>query len=207
MTVKLYVEGGGDHNKALDTQCRQGFSEFLQRAGFGGRMPRIVACGGRLKAYGSFRTAQERARRDEVAILLVDGEGPVPAASAWQHVRDRASDGWERPQGASDDQLHLMVQAMEAWFYADKETLQAYYGQGFQVSALSNRPDIESIPKPELFAGLHQATKNCQKGAYSKGEHSFQILGRIDPGKVRIASRVHAERFLDTLERAVTASS
>jgi hypothetical protein len=198
----VYVEGGGDRNKALSTRCRQGFAEFLQRAGFRDRMPKIVACGGRQQAYESFKMASENGRSGEIAILLVDGEGPVTAMNPWQHARDH--DAWTCPQGMTGDYLHFMVQAMEAWFYADKEALQAYYGQGFRMGALSQRADIESIPKNELFSGLHDATKDCQKGAYSKGEHSFQILGRIDPAKVGIASQNHAGRFLSVLSRFCT---
>ena len=46
VTVRLYVEGGGDA-KSLRTACRRGFREFLLRAGLGGSMPRIIACGPR----------------------------------------------------------------------------------------------------------------------------------------------------------------
>lgn len=53
--MKLYVEGGGDTN-LLRTACRQGFSEFLKKAGLAGRMPRVVACGGRQDAYDAFCT-------------------------------------------------------------------------------------------------------------------------------------------------------
>ena len=42
--VKLFVEGGGDSH-ALRTECRAAFSSFLQKAGFSGHMPRIVASG------------------------------------------------------------------------------------------------------------------------------------------------------------------
>ena len=93
-----------------------------------------------------------------------------------------------------------MVQAMEAWFHADKKAVQEYYKQGFRAAALSQRLDIENIPKADLFAGMLRATKDCQKGEYSKGEHSFQILARIDPGKVRASSRF-AERLLSVLDR------
>jgi hypothetical protein len=193
VTVKVYVEGGGDHNK-----CRQGFSQFLRNAGLEGRMPRVVACGGRRNAYESFQTSHENAGPNEFPILLVDSEGPVVGKNPWEHVRLSPGDGWDRPQDASDDQLHFMVQAMEAWFHADKDTLQAYYGQTFRVAALSPRPEIESIPKGDLFDGLRRATKDCQKGEYSKGEHSFQILALIDPLKVK-ASSEHADRLLRVL--------
>ncbi len=201
MSVKIYVEGGGDHNKALQTQCRRGFSEFVRKAGLGGRMPRIVACGGRRQAYESFRTSHEEAGRFGFPILLVDSEGPVTERTSWEHVRLRAGDGWERPEGASGDQIHLMVQAMEAWFHADRDTLREYYGQGFRLAALSQRNDIEDIPKADLFSGMRRATRDCQKGEYSKGEHSFQILARIDPTRVRAASPVYAERFFGVLDR------
>ena len=107
------------------------------------------------------------------------------------------------PQGASEDQIHLMVQAMDAWFHTDKDTLREYYGQGFRVAGLSQRPDVEGIPKADLFAGLQRATKDCQKGEYSKGEHSFQILARIDPARVR-SSSPFAERLLNVLDRTCT---
>jgi hypothetical protein len=204
VTVKIYVEGGGDHNKALETDCRRGFSEFFEKAGLRGRMPGVVRCGGRQQAYERFRSAHGQPKRDdEIPILLVDSEGTVVESSPWDHVGRRPGDGWERPQGASDDQIHLMVQAMEAWFHADRATLQAYYGQGFRTAALSQRPDIEDIPKADLFGGLQRATRDCQKGEYSKGEHSFQILARTDPARVRMSSPF-AERLLNVLARLCT---
>jgi len=74
VTVKIYVEGGGDHNKALQTECRRGFSEFFRKAGLKDRMPRVVACGGRRHAYDSFRTSHENAGQDDPPILFVDSE-------------------------------------------------------------------------------------------------------------------------------------
>jgi hypothetical protein len=195
------VEGGGDHNKALQTECRRGFSEFLRKAGLEGRLPRVVARGGRSQTYDKFRIAHEGKGAEDLPILLVDSEAPVTASDSWQHVRLRQGDEWERPQGASDDQIHLMVQALEAWFHADKEELQEYYGQGFRMNALSPRLDIEKIPKADLFAGLQKATKDCKKGEYSKGEDSFKILARIDPARVRSSSPAHAERLLNVLDQ------
>jgi hypothetical protein len=91
-----------------------------------------------------------------------------------------------------------MVQAMESWFHADRTALGEYYGGGFRESALSARTNVEDIPRADLFEGLKRATRDCQAGEYSKGQHSFKILGRIDPAKVRAASP-HAERLLATL--------
>lgn len=201
MTVKVYVEGGGDHNKALQTQCRRGFSEFFRKAGLEGRMPRVVACGGRRHAYDSFRTAHEGAGENELPILLVDSEAPIAGNDPWEHVRLRPGDGWQRPQGAEQDQIHFMVQAMEAWFHADKDKVAQYYGQDFRRAALKQRPDIENIPKDDLLEGMQQATRSCGKGEYSKGRDSFQILALIDPGRVKSAPSPYAQRLFDVLDR------
>ncbi|MGD0777139.1 MAG: DUF4276 family protein [Candidatus Solibacter sp.] len=202
MKAKICVEGGGDHDKALQTQCRRGFREFFERAGLKDRMPSVVACGGRRRAYDRFRTSHENAGPDDLPILLVDSEAPVAEADPWEHVRLRPDDGWQRPDNASQDQIHLMVQAMEAWFHADKEVLQQYFGQSFRPAALSPRLDIDNIPKADLFAGLQKATNACpKKGEYSKGQHSFEILALIDPAKVRASSPVHAGRLLHVLDR------
>ena len=106
VTVKVYVEGARDHNKALATRCRQNFSEFFRKAGFEGRMPGVVVSGGRHRAYDRFRTAHENAGVDEVAVLLVDSEAPVDYP--WEGTSTgHEGDGWQRPPGASDDQLRV----------------------------------------------------------------------------------------------------
>jgi hypothetical protein len=76
----------------------------------------------------------------------------------------------------------------------------SYYGNKFRAAALTQRPDVENIPKADLFSGLQRATEHCPKGEYSKGGHSFQILALIDPAKVKSAS-AYADRFLDLLDQ------
>jgi hypothetical protein len=49
---------------------------------------------------------------------------------------------------------------------------------------LSDLLDIDNISIADLVGGMQRATRDCQKGEYSKGEHSFQILARIDPERV-----------------------
>lgn len=193
MSARLYVEGGGD-GKDLRTACRKGFRTFFEKAGLEGGMPRIVACGSRNDALDDFRTALQQAGD---AVLLVDSEGPVEVDDPWEHLRTR--DRWGRPAGATDDQCHLMVQIMESWFLADRTTLADYYGNGFRANAIPGNPNaVEGIPKDDVLNGLRQATRATQKGDYSKGRHSFEILERLDPNAVR-ASSSWADRLLNTL--------
>jgi hypothetical protein len=196
----VYVEGGGN-SKALRTECRRGFSQFLQKAGFAGRMPRITACGGRRDAFDSFRTALENPASGDTCLLLVDSEAPVTVTSPWDHLAHRPGDQWQKPPQATDDHCHLMVQCMETWFLADRETMLVFFGQGCLESALPRNANIERVPKDDLYVALENATKDCKtKHTYGKGEHSFQLLALIDPAKVSHASP-WAKRFLDTLNR------
>jgi len=194
--VKLYVEGGGVR-KTTKSACRRGFRRFVERSGLKGRMPDIVASGSRRSAYEAFATRhRESANKNESALLLVDAEGPVGKALPWEYLNDR--DGWNRPDGATDEQCHLMVQVMESWFLVDRTALEEYYGQGFQESALPSNPQIEQVAKNDVFNGLNRASRNTTKGRYDKGRHSFEILEKIDPEKVTDASP-HARRFVETL--------
>ncbi|MBN2497788.1 MAG: DUF4276 family protein [Deltaproteobacteria bacterium] len=198
---KLFVEGGGNDNASLKTECRKAFKIFLEVAGFSGRLPAVIPCGGRRRAFDQFCTAIERLGDGDVAILLVDSEGPITGNSPWDHVKKRRGDEWERPTGSSDDQLHLMVQCMESWFLADRKTLREFFNQGFRENALpSATADIEDVSKEEVFRKLSAATRDTKtKGEYDKGKHAFKLLERVDPGLIREASS-WAKRFLETLD-------
>jgi hypothetical protein len=193
--VKCYVEGGGDSH-TLKIACRAGFSLFLSKAGLKGRMPRIVACGSRQNAYDSFCTA---INSGEDALLLVDSESSVAEnyqqgeATGWQpwhHLQNRQGDQWEKPDNATEKDCHLMTQCMEAWFLADREALEDFFGQGFNGKALPAEENrIESIGKEQICQALTNATKNCKtKARYDKGKHSFKLLEMIEPDKVITAS-------------------
>jgi hypothetical protein len=192
VSLRLYVEGGGD-SKALRTQCRRGFSEFLKKAGLAGRMPRIVACGGRQNTYESFRIAAEAATSASLPLMLVDSEEAVREEAPWEHLRHR--DRWERPPGARDDQCHLMVQCMEGWFLADREALDRHFGQGFRPTALPANPRVEEVSKADVIEGLDRAARSTAQGRYAKGDQSFRILANLDPAKVEAAAP-YARRFL-----------
>lgn len=139
VTLHLYVEGGGNEGKrrGLKPECRRGFREFLLKADFDGRMPRIVACGSRGEAFDSFTTA---CSQGIAAALLVDSEGVVTKAPV-DHLKDR--DKWDISNDVDHGCIHLMVQCMENWLLADKEALAAYFGHGFRANALPANPRVE----------------------------------------------------------------
>ena len=163
-------------------------------------MPRVIPCGPREKTYDRFCTAINEAKDESFIVLLVDSEAAVAFGdSPWKHLKKR----WTQPSAATDDSAQLMVQCMEAWFVADRQSLSAYFGKNFKASALPlpARNDVEAIAKDDLERKLKQATKLCSKGSYNKGRHSFELLGCLDPSKVMDASH-HAKRLIDTLRQS-----
>ena len=177
MSVKLYVEGGGD-SKSLKRACRRGFGKFLERAGAAGRMPRIVACGSRRDAYESFEAAH--ASQDGDAMLLVDAEATVTSQGPWQHLKVR--DGWERPEGATDEQCHLMVQVMESWFLADADTLSSFYDQGFRkASDLPQNPRCRRCLEARRPRGPGTGYARYRQGYLQQGGGQLRCTGEAGP--------------------------
>ncbi len=211
VVMKLFVEGGGDA-KLLRTACREGFTEFLKKAGLAGYMPRVLPCGSRKNAYDDYCIALRNGEsamllvdsedRVESALLSVDKDGNVTTAQPWMHLLNRIGDQWVKPDNANDANCHLMVQCMEAWFLTDRQTLQTFFGQGFNVNALPAVANpIEGVAKQQIYQSLASATKNCKtKAPYGKGEHSFKLLALIDPSKVTAASG-WAKHFVDELKK------
>ena len=184
VTATLYIEGGGE-GKDLRARFREGWNKFFSSAGVGGRT-KIVRGAGRRQTFDRFATAVSDSAPGTVPFLLVDSEGPVASGySAWQHL------------GAGDGQAFLMVQVMETWFLADRETLRDYFGVKFRENALKTWPDLEDVPKSTVLEALERATASCRK-PYSKGRVLFELLARVDPARVEAACP-HAKTFLDEL--------
>ena len=202
MNVKVYVEGAG-RAKTSKSEFRQGLKKFFEKTDLKGRMPRFVCCGGRGSAYADFCIALSNADDSDFIVLLVDSEDPVVAGvGAWSHLKYR--DDWDRPHGATDDNANLMVQCMESWFLADRQTLVQYYGDGFREKSLPSRTDVESVRKQDVFRGLDAAIRDSKKGKYHKGNHAFEILGKLNPASVTAGSP-NAKRLVTTLTKKASA--
>lgn len=196
MSTKIYVEGGGEQKRTI-TACRAAFGRYFEKVIPAGLQPRIVVCGSRQKAYEDFVTGLDDPKYDRI-FLLVDAEGQVTAGDGgWEHLQKR--DNWAKPRFAQEDSAHLMVQIMESWFMADKDTLKRFYGQNFNANALPARLEIELIPKKDVSTALENATRHTRKGLYHKTQHGFEILAAIDPKKVEIVSP-----FADRLHKCVS---
>ena len=180
--IRLYVEGG----RLRRGEFRASFGVFLQSVRNEARHRNIrwsiITCGSRNDTYETFRAALT-AHVDAFNVLLVDSEAHVSHQDPWDHLK--AVDGWERIPDVSDQQCHLMVQAMEAWFLADREKLREYFGQGFRIASLPRRENVEDVPKNQLESSLSKAAQKTKKKTYNKMRDAPRILKRIRLDVVR----------------------
>lgn len=200
--VRIYAEGGGD-GKDTKAAIRRGFGEFLRQLRTLARERRIrwniIACGPRNAAFENFKMAL-RSHPDAFNVLLVDAERPVNQ-TAWRHLQER--DGWN-PAGVLDEHCHLMVQMMEAWFVADIDILESFYGNGFRRGVIPARDEVEAIDKAVLETALQNATRDSRKGPYHKIRHGSKLLCLIDSQIVR-PKAPHCERLFTTLAHKIEA--
>jgi hypothetical protein len=194
--IKLYVEGGGDC-KEQHARCREGFRKLLEKSGFTGRMPRIIAGGGRTATFDQFKTSVRGAGMSDYSILLVDSEEVVAGdQSAWAHLK--VCNDWERPDGVAEDQAQLMVTCMETWIMADRAALRAYFGRSLHEDRLIPIESLEMRHRQLIHEALAEATRHCKRN-YRKGERSFTILAEIDPQMLK-RYLPHFLTFIQALE-------
>jgi hypothetical protein len=196
VSATIFFEGGGS-TESTQSKCREGLSQYCAKLRPHESRLKIVAAGGRERAFDKFRIAALNSREGEVSVLLVDSESPVTATTPIEHLHAR--DGWNFT-GLLNHRVFLMVQAMEAWFLADRAALAAFYDGGFLANSLPGSPtNIEAVPKNDLEPKLIHATRPAKtKDEYHKTKHGFELLGKIDPAKVGDASP-HAKQFNEFL--------
>ena len=203
--IKIFMEGGG--SGALGkTAIRQGMGEFLasirSAAQNKGITWNLMPCGSRESTFARFSEALGQAQESVAHILLVDAEAVVTAPDPRIHLRGQ--DGWDLT-GVAADAIHLMVQIMETWIVADPPALAKYYGPAFREAKLPRRANLEEEPKARVLAALKEATKRTGKRDYDKIKHARELLGLIDPKRVRARCR-HCRRFFEELSRIVEAA-
>jgi Domain of unknown function (DUF4276) len=200
--IRIYIEGGGDKKDQKDF-IRQGFSKFFTPLIDLARSKRIrwniIICGSRNNAFRDFKNALQD-YPEAFNVLLVDAEASVKKNSPWEHLKLR--DDWDKPAGVDDNNCHLMVQTMEAWFIADIATLKKFYGQGFKENAIPKNTNVETIAKNNLEPTLKTATDSTTKGEYHKIKHAYKLLKLLDVDKVCQASP-YCDRIFITITKKI----
>jgi hypothetical protein len=234
VSIRIYIEGAGNANdddellpmqrpgfrskiiagKETTSSLREGFSKFFQELVDIAKKQkiefRIVMCGSRADTYENFKLSLE-SNPESFNILLIDSESPIsPHQNSWEHLRNRKEDqSWIRGDNLDydDDQCHLMVQAMEAWFIADIDALKGFYGEGFKeekiIRGMGNYQNIEQVSPKTLLVWLESATRHSKHGEYDKKtrrppHHALEILKRLNADIVRQTSP-YCDRLFNTL--------
>ena len=196
-SLVIVVEGAGQE-RDLSTECRKAFSSLVKSFGVN-RMPRFVCGGGRNQAFDKFKIFIEKG---DDAILLIDSEEPIAAGmSPWSFLKNSDVNwNWLKPPKERDGDCHFMVQCMENWIVASVTSLMIG-GKKIPLQAKpaeTNNP--ETIAKEHVFSLLNSAYKAAGQSKYSKGDHSFGLLERIDVKKLCRVSP-WARRFFEEVER------
>ena len=195
MSAHIYLEGGGG-SKELDIRCREGFRKLLQSCGFEEqrRMPRLFASGGRDSAFDDFSNAHANNPAGEYIAMWIDSEEPLADdENTWEHLNNVTTvSRWNRPAGASDDQVLFMTTCMETLLVSDHDSLRRYFGNKLQEPSLPPLVNLEHRSRQDIQNQLVHATRECPK-AYSKGKQSFEILAMLTP--------VVLERYLPSFRR------
>ena len=183
--IRIYYEG--------DSKLRQGFREFFDSIYLADVKVTLIACGTTVNTVDDFMRAL-RTNTDSINLLLIDSDGPDDGKLA-ASVRNRSS--WDSSVAVSvtDDQLHFMVQVMEAWFLADRQCLRSYYGPNLRENRLSANAKVEEISKDDVLNGLEDATRGTKKGKYHKTRHAPHLLAQLNMDKVCAASPACARLF------------
>jgi hypothetical protein len=172
--IRLYYEG--------DPALREGFRKFF---GLDGRSVRLIAANG--TPVQDFMTAR-KTHPEALNLLLLDRGDPRSAAE-------------DELLQEHQDAVFWMVKVMESWFLADPDALANYYGKDFKKTALKANPNVEEIPKADVFAALKEATRETQKKKYHKTRHAPALLSCIDPVKVRKAAPGCERIFREVLSK------
>lgn len=198
VNCSIIVEGGGT-GPSLKADMAAGFRSFFEKIDPAMARPRLIRGGGRTQALDKFVTAWQSRKPGDIVMLLIDSEEPIPFGdSKLDHLVRR--DAWTaKPSDVAENDVFLMVCVMEAWICADRDALRTFYKGGFDETKLPPVQNLESVKRHLLYEKLAAATKNCkERKAYDKGDHSFELIGRISPEVV--TALPHGKQFLTEMK-------
>jgi Domain of unknown function (DUF4276) len=182
VTLTIIVEGGSKGNASVE---KKGFSQLFGKVCRVGEQPRVKLAGSRIQAMKAFLAELEAGRE---AVLLIDSEEPCDHPTGRSYLMATIPTHGIHEIGSShDDDVHLMVQVMESWFFADPEGVRSRV-MNLDVSKLANElnrrdGNVELIPKDDAQRLFAQA---C--GGRYKKVHHLEFIGRISPEKLATAS-------------------
>lgn len=203
MKIRLYVEGGpqGVDPESL-RRFRAGFKQYFQRLDPKLKSLDVIAKGSTERTIKNYVEGVRRHTAEGVVALLVDSDTPVTVSSPAQHLTSKL-DAAKVPNDARAN-IFLMVQCMEAWLITDVAALEKCYGAKARTMKLPANPDVEAIPKKDLFVALDSLAKDTPIGRYHKINHAARILAVLRPELVAKRSK-HAQKLHEFLRHSLVA--
>ena len=170
------------------SQLRRGFSQLFELHVGRARLQRLkvnlIAGGSKMEAIKNFMRYCSR-YSESLNVLLVDSDGPVTGTTQYLHNSLHSLSIWGSDTPCSDEQVHLMIQAMEAWFAADPQSLRRHFGRNFNVRALPSPQSAEVVSAADLLTAIRRGLpQNRRRRGYDKVSDGVELLGLIDPDVV-----------------------
>ena len=108
---------------------------------------------------------------------------------------------WLDSSVEKDEDCHLMVQCMENWLVASSGTLKIG-AKNVRIRAdQSEVNEPEKVSKLRAYKLLNDAYKAAGQRGYSKGDHSFTLLEKVDVGKLCSTSPWARRFFTEVAKR------
>ena len=173
-----------------DARLKRGFRNLFERHASRARGKRIrfdlISGGSNAETVKDFLKSC-RENPSDLNVLLVDSEGPAPSADdAIRALRSRRY--WDANAAVDDGQINFMVQAMEAWFIADRRALARHFGNQFNANSLPNPRNSETVSPNGLTDSINQALRASggRRGRrYDKIRDGARRLELLDENAVR----------------------